>query len=303
MGSYAPVTTLAKTSTSTRFAPALSSALALALAVAPEVKTSSTSTTLSPRSDRALGDSERALDIFGPLRSAHAHLAACRLDAPKRGQIARFSRSARDLRRQRGRLVELPSPQPQGVQRHRRQEIGVGQNVGAGASHPACDRPGELRAVGIFEPMHERAGGSVLEPRHGPGAAERRRIGHRLRRDEALAKIVLERRAKALAKGPLDEAHGAPAARAQRAVLVGGGAAGKARRRIKRVERGASQIRGERASAARPRQAVSSIPVEGRRGVHGPQVSANRSFARGAVWRIRNAHVASGAAADIRSQI
>src|ERR1700719_3581778 len=49
MCSYAAVTTLAKTSTSTRFAPALNSALEAALAVAPEVKTSSTSTTLSPR--------------------------------------------------------------------------------------------------------------------------------------------------------------------------------------------------------------------------------------------------------------
>src|ERR1700678_2718141 len=46
MCSHAAVTTLAKTSTSTRFAPALNSALEAALAVAPEVKTSSTSTTL-----------------------------------------------------------------------------------------------------------------------------------------------------------------------------------------------------------------------------------------------------------------
>ena len=49
MCSHAPVTTLAKTSTSTRFAPALNSALEAALAVAPEVKTSSTSTTLRSR--------------------------------------------------------------------------------------------------------------------------------------------------------------------------------------------------------------------------------------------------------------
>jgi hypothetical protein len=49
MCSHAAVTTLAKTSTSTRFAPALNSALEAALAVAPEVKTSSTSTTLRSR--------------------------------------------------------------------------------------------------------------------------------------------------------------------------------------------------------------------------------------------------------------
>src|ERR1700722_12876554 len=49
MCSYAAVTTLANTSPSTRVAPALNSAREAALAVAPEVKTSSTSTTLSPR--------------------------------------------------------------------------------------------------------------------------------------------------------------------------------------------------------------------------------------------------------------
>ena len=252
------------------------------MAVAPEVKTSSISTTLSPRTRRALGESERALDIFGPLRSAQAHLTARRLDPSKRGQIARFSCLAGDLRRQRGGLVELPSPQPQGVQRHRRQEIGVCKNVGAGASHPSRDRPRELRAVGIFEPMHERARRSILEPRHRAGAAERRRIGHRLRRNEALAEIVLERRAETLAIGPLDEADCIPAARAQRAMSVRGGAAGKACRRIKRVERGSSQAQDKRAGSARPRRAVSFIPVQGRRGVHGRQASANRSFARGA---------------------
>ena len=181
------------------------------------------------------------MDIFRPLRSAQAHLTARRLDPSKRAHIAGFSRLAGDLRRQRGGLVELPSPQPQRVQRHRRQEIGVGQNVGARADHPTRDWPCEFRAVGIFEPMHERARRSILEPRHRPGPPERRRIGHRLRRDEALAEIVLEWRAETLAKRPLDEAHRVPAARAQRAVSVRGGAAGEARRRIERIERRLSQ--------------------------------------------------------------
>jgi hypothetical protein len=214
MCSHAAVTTLAKTSTSTRFAPALNSALEAALAVAPEAKNVVDQHDIEVPHHCALGDSERALDIFGPLRSAQAHLAACRLDPSQRGRIARPSRLAGDFRRQCGGLVELPSPQPQGVQRHRRQEVDVGQNVGPRASHPTRDWPGKLCAVGIFEPMHKRAGRPILEPRHRPGPAERRRIGHRLRRDEPLAEILLERRAEALAKGPLDEAHRAPAARA-----------------------------------------------------------------------------------------
>ncbi len=181
------------------------------------------------------------MDIFGPLRSAQPHLTARRLDPSKRAHIAGFSHLAGDLRRERGGLVELPSPQPQRVQRHRRQEIGVGQNVGARADHPTRDWPCEFRAVGIFEPMYERARRSILEPRYRPGPPERRRIGHRLRRDEALAEIVLEWRAETLAKGPLDEAHRVPAARAQRAVSVRGGAAGEARRRIERIERRLSE--------------------------------------------------------------
>src|SRR5208337_447957 len=48
MGGHPPVTTRAKTSTSTRFAPARMSARDAALAVAPEVSTSSTSTTFRP---------------------------------------------------------------------------------------------------------------------------------------------------------------------------------------------------------------------------------------------------------------
>ena len=281
MGSHAPVTTLAKTSTSTRFAPALNSALEAALAVAPEVKTSSTSTTLSPRT-AAPSATRNAPWTFSALcarlKPTWLRVALTRRSA---AQIARFSGSAGDLRRQRGGLVEPPSPQPQGVQRHRRQEIGVGQNVGPGASHPARDRPGELGAVGIFEPMHERARRSILEPRHGPGPAERRRVGHRLRRDEALAEVVLERRAETLAKGPLDEAHRAPAARAQRAVPVRRGAAGKAGRRIKRVERGLSQAQGERASAARQRRAVGFIRVQRRKGVHGRKLARTEALREG----------------------
>jgi hypothetical protein len=99
------------------------------------------------------------------------------------------------------------------MQRHRRQKIGLGQHIGAGASHPACDRTGKLSAVGILETVHERAGRSILEPRHGPGPAEGWWVGHRLRRDETLAKIVLERRAETLAIWAFDEANRAPAAR------------------------------------------------------------------------------------------
>ena len=126
--------------------------------------------------------------------------------------------------------------------------------------------------------MDERARRPVLEPRHGAGAAEGRRIGHRLRRDEAVAEILLERRAETLAIGPLDEAHRAPAARTQRAVPVGRGAAGKAGRRIKRVERRARQAQGERASARAPRRPRACSASSAGKAFHATQVSANRAL-------------------------
>ena len=281
MGSYAPVTTRANTSTSTRFAPALKSAREAALAVAPEVKTSSISTTLSPRTGRAGGGAKRALDVFSPLRAGEADLAAGRLDPQKRAQVARLAGLARNFRRQRRRLVEPPPPQPQRMQRHRRQEIGVGEHIRAGARHPASDRPGELGAVGIFEPMRERARRPVLEPRHRPGAGEHGRIGHRLGRDEALPKVLLERRPETLAKRPLDESHRAPAARAERSMQIRRGAAGKACRRIEGVERGLSQARNESAAASRPRRASRLLRVKRRNGVHSPTLARTGALREG----------------------
>ena len=100
--------------------------------------------------------------------------------------------------------------------------------------------------------MGELARRPVLEPGDGAGAGEDRRIGDRLRREEPLAEVLLERRAEPLAERPLDEAHGAPAARAERAVRFRRGAAGEAGRRIERVERRLGETRGERGGAPRP---------------------------------------------------
>jgi hypothetical protein len=94
--------------------------------------------------------------------------------------------------------------------------------------------------------MGQRSRRAVLESRRGSGPSEYGRIDHRLRRDESLAEVVFERRAEAIAKRPLDEAHRAPAARAKRPMRVGRGAAGKAGRRIERIERCAAKTRDER---------------------------------------------------------
>src|ERR1700723_1477156 len=237
MCSHAAVTTLAKTSTSTRLAPALNSALEAALAVAPEVKTSSTSTTLRSRTT-TLSAIWNAPWTFSAL--------CCRLK-PTWLRVALTRRSA-------AKLHGFPVWRETSVasaaawlncRRHSRRACsGTGARMSASARMSTPARAIQLAigrersAVGIFEPMHKRAGRPILELRDRPGAAERQRIGHRLRRDEPLAEILLERRAEALAKGSLDEAHRAPAARAERAVPLRGGAAGKTRRRIERIKRG-----------------------------------------------------------------
>ncbi len=154
------------------------------------------------------------------------------------------------------------------MQRDGRQEIGVGQHIGARPRHPTGDRPGELGAVGIFEPMGERARRPVLEPRDRPGARKHGRISHRLRGDQALPEVLLEWRPQPLAKGPLDESHRAPAARAERSVQIRRGAAGKAGRRIERVERSSNQARDQRAGEAQPRLAAGLLCIQRRNSVH-----------------------------------
>ncbi len=135
---------------------------------------------------------------------------------------------------------------------NRGEKVGLGEQVGAGAGHPAADRPREFGPIGIFEPVSELARRPVLEPGDGAGAGEDRRVGHRLGREEALAEVLLERRSQTFAERPLDEPHGAPTARAKRAVRLGRGAAGEAGRRIERIERQVGQMRGDCGGAPRP---------------------------------------------------
>src|SRR5579883_102385 len=142
------------------------------------------------------------------------------------------------------------------MQRNRRQHIGPGENVGAGPRHPAADRPGEFDPVGIFEAMDETADRAVLETRRRPRSAIGRRIGHGLRRNQAGAEILLEWRAKPLAKRALDKADFAPASWAKRVRFGDRAAACKAGRRINEIQRGAAERRGGAKRPPRPRRRV-----------------------------------------------
>ena len=162
---------------------------------------------------------------------------------------------------------------------------GARQSASARMSAPAraiqrADRPGELGAVGIFEPVDELARRPVLEAGDGAGAGEDRRVGHRLRRQQPLAEILLERRAETLAVGPLDEPHRAPAARAERAMRLGRGAAGEAGRRIERVDRGLRQPSGEVERPPAPVVVGVLGCGESEFRIHAARLARDRAFAR-----------------------
>ena len=187
-----------------------------------------------------------------------------------------------------------------GMERHGRETVGVGEDVGARPRHPARDRPRKLGAVGIFQPVDELARRAVLEPGDGAGAGEDRRIGHRLRRQETLAEVLLERRAEALAIGPFDEPHRAPAARAERAMRVGRRAAGEAGRRIEGIDRAFRQH--ERAIERAPAPAGRGGFVRGKGEIrmHGRRLARTGALRDVAGRRIRTDDAALFAAADLR---
>ncbi len=69
------------------------------------------------------------------------------------------------------------------------QRVGVGEQLAAGARHPAAHHRREIEPVAVFEGMHQRAGDVVVAHR-GAGAVIGRRIGDRLHRQQAGAGIV-----------------------------------------------------------------------------------------------------------------
>lgn len=84
---------------------------------------------------------------------------------------------------QQRRLVEAPREQPQRMQRHRKDKIGIIEKLRAGARHPAAENRSALEPVAIFEPRDQwpgqvvigqrRAGSVIAGPAAEAGRAER----------------------------------------------------------------------------------------------------------------------------------
>ncbi len=244
MGFQPPLTTLAKTRTSTRAAPPRSKARAAALSVAPEVSTSSTSRIFRPMTAGAarLGHGKGALHIVGALGAVRPICGAVRLTRASAKGSTFLPLASPTTLRQGMRLIELPPQEPAPMQRHGDDEIGLVEKLRPGARHPPAERLRQFRPVAIFERWNQVAHRAILEPRDGAGTMIDGRIGDRLRRLQAgNAEIIGKRRAKPLAIGLLDKADAPPAGGAKCAMRGHRLAAGEARRREDDVERGIGQ--------------------------------------------------------------
>ncbi len=105
------------------------------------------------------------------------------------------------------------------MQGYRDQHIGIRQKLGPGARHPCAHRTGQFQPVAIFQIVNKISHRPILETRDRTCALEHRRIGERLRTNQASPKILLKGCAKPLAIGPLDERHGDPTLGAERSCV------------------------------------------------------------------------------------
>jgi hypothetical protein len=99
------------------------------------------------------------------------------------------------------------------MQRHRRDEIGLGQQLAPGPRHPAGEGRRAINAIGMLEAQDQLAARLVIAECR-PGAGEGRRLRRASRAQRASSQIELEGKAAAGAERRLDEGEPCPAGRA-----------------------------------------------------------------------------------------
>ena len=143
-------------------------------------------------------------------RRPEAHLLCGRLDPLERAGGDWDAGLPRYRRRQHGRLVETPRPQPPPMQRHRDRRVGVGEDFTPGLADPAAHHWCKVKPIAIFERVHQRPR-NFIKAHRGASAVIARRIGNRLHRQDAGSGVVDERRAESLAIRSRDEGQFRPA--------------------------------------------------------------------------------------------
>ena len=90
---------------------------------------------------------EGAGDIAPPLRRCEPDLARRALDAAEQEAIDGDAGEPAHRAREQGRLIEAPRPQPRAVERHRHDQIGIGEQLGSGGREPAPEQRQALMPV------------------------------------------------------------------------------------------------------------------------------------------------------------
>jgi len=144
------------------------------------------------------------------------------------------------LAKQRRLIVSTPQ-QTGPVQGHRRDNIGVFQDIGPGASHPTGKSRRRLGAVGMFE-LQDKGARPLVVGQHRPGALEQRRLANTGAAIKAVGILMtvarkFKRQAAQGALGLADKGHPLPAIQAQRALFFDQRAAAQALRRQQNIQR------------------------------------------------------------------
>lgn len=133
-------------------------------------------------------------------------------------------------------LVVSAHEEPGPMQRHRYDQVRLGNKFGAGAHHPTGEGGGGFGTVAMLETEDRTAAGIVVGQR-GPGPGERRRLAHAGAAQRVRSGIVLERQAASGAPGWRQEPQRRPTRDAGRARFVHEDAADEALRRQHQIER------------------------------------------------------------------
>ena len=123
---------------------------------------------------------------------------------------------AQDGAGQQKRLIVTAGQQPAPMQRHRDDQVGIAQEIGAGPRHPVAARAGDVGAVAVLERQHQTAAAGVVS-QGGAGTAKLRRPGEATGAARAVAEILGERIAAAGAVRRCDKGEVLPAAGAESA--------------------------------------------------------------------------------------
>ena len=164
------LTTSARVSTSTPAAPAAFRARAQPSRVAPVVRTSSISRTRRPSicARRRAGTAKAPATLR--VRAARPDFCgAVRFRLMRTSGLERAASLSRHALGQQGSLVVAAGPEPGPMERHRGDQIRLGQKLRTGPRQPAPEERRQIGPVGMFEgEQHRPAAGIVAQHRAAP---------------------------------------------------------------------------------------------------------------------------------------